>query len=239
MAEFELSYAAENDGQPFAAAVALAEISSRRGAHEQALRYIKKFARGYLAIPLEALERFWRLTFPLPYREWLESYARLHLNRCEHSRWSDSSGIRVRPQSRFARQRVWLDAGPAVHRSRVEPRAGMPSFTRDAVRAGDQFKTRHAPPEIFARTARRVETTLAAYNAGKSRVNRWLTLAEYREPAEFVENIPFTETREYVQAVLAKRGHLSPPLRTCKPLTPGFDSVPSARVSSPSPSFVK
>ena len=53
-AEFELSYAAENEGQPFAAAVALAEISSRRGAHEQALRYIKKFARGYLAIPLNA-----------------------------------------------------------------------------------------------------------------------------------------------------------------------------------------
>jgi soluble lytic murein transglycosylase len=24
----------------------------------------------------------------------------------------------------------------------------------------------------------------------------------YREPAEFVESIPFTETREYVQAVL-------------------------------------
>ena len=30
----------------------------------------------------------------------------------------------------------------------------------------------------------------------------WLTWNTYREPAEFVESIPFTETRDYVQAVL-------------------------------------
>jgi len=44
--------------------------------------------------------------------------------------------------------------------------------------------------------------TLAAYNAGPARVADWLAWANYREPAEFVENIPFTETRDYVQAVL-------------------------------------
>jgi soluble lytic murein transglycosylase len=46
------------------------------------------------------------------------------------------------------------------------------------------------------------EHALASYNAGKSRVDEWLTWGDYREPAEFVETIPFTETREYVQAVL-------------------------------------
>jgi soluble lytic murein transglycosylase len=46
------------------------------------------------------------------------------------------------------------------------------------------------------------EAVLAAYNAGKARVDLWRTWAAYREPAEFVENIPFTETRTYVQAVL-------------------------------------
>jgi soluble lytic murein transglycosylase len=30
----------------------------------------------------------------------------------------------------------------------------------------------------------------------------WLGWNTYREPAEFVESIPFTETRDYVQAVL-------------------------------------
>jgi soluble lytic murein transglycosylase len=46
------------------------------------------------------------------------------------------------------------------------------------------------------------EQTLASYNAGKSRVNDWITWNQYQEPAEFVESIPFTETREYVEAVL-------------------------------------
>ena len=46
------------------------------------------------------------------------------------------------------------------------------------------------------------EAALASYNAGKSRVNTWLASAEFHEPAEFVESIPFTETRQYVQSVL-------------------------------------
>jgi soluble lytic murein transglycosylase len=44
--------------------------------------------------------------------------------------------------------------------------------------------------------------TLAAYNAGPARVAAWVGWRAYREPAEFVESIPFMETRDYVQAVL-------------------------------------
>ena len=43
---------------------------------------------------------------------------------------------------------------------------------------------------------------LAAYNGGRTRVIKWRTFASYREPAEFIETIPFDETRGYVQAVL-------------------------------------
>jgi len=46
------------------------------------------------------------------------------------------------------------------------------------------------------------EYALAAYNAGDDRVKDWLGKAKYRDPQEFVESIPFTETREYVQAIL-------------------------------------
>ena len=48
----------------------------------------------------------------------------------------------------------------------------------------------------------RWEPALAAYNAGKSRVVEWQQRTGYREPAEFVEAIPFSETRNYVQVVL-------------------------------------
>ena len=47
-----------------------------------------------------------------------------------------------------------------------------------------------------------VEQALAAYNAGTDRVEEWLGQGKYRDIAEFVESIPFTETREYVQAIV-------------------------------------
>ncbi len=46
------------------------------------------------------------------------------------------------------------------------------------------------------------EYALAAYNAGSNRVEDWQGQGKYRDPQEFVESIPFTETREYVQAIL-------------------------------------
>jgi soluble lytic murein transglycosylase len=48
--------------------------------------------------------------------------------------------------------------------------------------------------------------TLAAYNAGPGRVREWTAGAAFREPVEFIESIPFDETREYVQAVLRNAG---------------------------------
>ena len=47
-----------------------------------------------------------------------------------------------------------------------------------------------------------LEYSLAGYNAGPHRVDQWLEGGDFQEPAEFVESIPFMETREYVQAVL-------------------------------------
>jgi soluble lytic murein transglycosylase len=44
--------------------------------------------------------------------------------------------------------------------------------------------------------------TLAAYNAGPTHVREWIDQFGYNDPAEFIENIPFSETRDYVQAVL-------------------------------------
>jgi soluble lytic murein transglycosylase len=46
-----------------------------------------------------------------------------------------------------------------------------------------------------------VESALAAYNAGEDRVAQWNAGQHYREIAEFVDSIPFTETREYVEIV--------------------------------------
>jgi soluble lytic murein transglycosylase len=52
----------------------------------------------------------------------------------------------------------------------------------------------------------KVEYALAAYNAGSDRVQSWLAAGNYRDTEEFVESIPFTETREYVQAIMRNAG---------------------------------
>ena len=48
----------------------------------------------------------------------------------------------------------------------------------------------------------RLERTLAAYNAGGSRVTRWSRFPGSSDPELFVEWIPFPETRTYVRTVL-------------------------------------
>ena len=47
-----------------------------------------------------------------------------------------------------------------------------------------------------------VEGALAAYNAGEDRSKLWKSEKNYDDVAEFVESIPFTETRDYVQIVM-------------------------------------
>jgi peptidoglycan lytic transglycosylase len=45
------------------------------------------------------------------------------------------------------------------------------------------------------------EPALAAYDAGEDRIAGWQAHRKYDEMAEFVESIPITETREYVQII--------------------------------------
>ena len=47
-----------------------------------------------------------------------------------------------------------------------------------------------------------VDYALAAYNAGSDRVEEWMGQGQVSRRPEFVESIPFTETREYVQAIM-------------------------------------
>jgi soluble lytic murein transglycosylase len=55
--------------------------------------------------------------------------------------------------------------------------------------------------DLLKRYDGRIEYALAAYNAGPERVDEWRK-GTYRDMPEFVESIPFTETREYVQAIV-------------------------------------
>jgi soluble lytic murein transglycosylase len=51
----------------------------------------------------------------------------------------------------------------------------------------------------------KVELALAAYNAGGTRVDRWLKEFGQDDMAAFVERIPFSETRGYIKQVMSNR----------------------------------
>lgn len=53
----------------------------------------------------------------------------------------------------------------------------------------------------------RVERALAAYNAGPTRVVRWTSGPRVISAEEFIESIPFQETRSYVMNILSHREH--------------------------------
>ena len=59
--------------------------------------------------------------------------------------------------------------------------------------------------QVLDRFGGQTEYALAAYNAGDTPVRQWLGSNDYKDVAEFVESIPYTETRDYVQAILRNR----------------------------------
>jgi soluble lytic murein transglycosylase len=59
--------------------------------------------------------------------------------------------------------------------------------------------------QVLDRFGGQAEYALAAYNAGDVPVRQWLASNDYKDVAEFVESIPYSETREYVQAILRNR----------------------------------
>src|SRR5213596_2242139 len=59
--------------------------------------------------------------------------------------------------------------------------------------------------ELLQRFAGRVDAAAAAYNAGTAPVKRWLERPGADDPDEFIELIPYQETRGYVRAVLRNR----------------------------------
>jgi len=69
----------------------------------------------------------------------------------------------------------------------------------------------------------RVDRALAAYNAGPGRVSSWMRARPGLAPEEFIESIPFQETRNYVMTILANREHYRRiyGLSTGKPLDVG------------------
>lgn len=202
-AEAEIRFGAKTDTeQPQLLAL---ELAASADTPFRALRIMKSLSGDYLSLPLESASlKFWQMLFPLPYKNEVFDNARARgldpffvaglirqeseFNPAAKSRASAYGLMQLLPATgRMLGRKEGMRAVPAslLLNPGVSIRLGT-EYLRGQLESwdGDWFRT------------------LAAYNAGPGRVHQWLNWANFREPIEFVESIPFTETREYVQAVL-------------------------------------
>jgi soluble lytic murein transglycosylase len=70
----------------------------------------------------------------------------------------------------------------------------------------------------------------AAYNAGPHRVRNWLP-AERLDAAIWAENIPFNETRHYVQTVMSYAAIFDSQRK--EPITPLSERMPAIKPRNP------
>lgn len=206
LAEAEVRFGAtRQEPVPLQLAMELAGALQRAGKVDRGVRTIKGLLPGYLSFPFGAVsERFWQLAFPIPYRASLEKFAR----QAEIDPFV-FAGL-IRQESEFNASVV--SASNAYGLSQILPatgrdlsrRVGMKGFTPRML--FDPTTNIHLGTYYIRHLLNSLEgnwhEALAAYNGGRTRVMKWRTFAQYREPAEFIETIPFDETRGYVQAVL-------------------------------------
>ncbi|MGH9592388.1 MAG: lytic transglycosylase domain-containing protein, partial [Bryobacteraceae bacterium] len=203
-AERELRFGAQTEDQPHILAMELATLSGP-DKPQQAIKYVKGLAPGYLFLPIDSAPLdFWRIAFPLPYRSDLERYAR------DNEVDPFLMAALIRQESEFDNRAV----SPANARglTQIEPSTGRELSRRLKLRK--YTTTKLFDPAVNLRFGSyyfkqmtdqldgNTEAALAAYNAGLSRARAWLKWGDFREPAEFIETVPFTQTRGYIQAVL-------------------------------------
>ncbi|MBZ5721904.1 MAG: transglycosylase SLT domain-containing protein [Acidobacteriia bacterium] len=174
------------------------------GRYDVAIETLKKAVPNYFALDLPTLPRpYWEALFPKPY--WADL-----------KRFSASNGLDpylvaslIRQESEFNPAAV--SKANAVGLMQLLPKVGKGVARQEKLKhyTAQQLFTPTVNLQLGTRYFREMvdqfgalEYALAAYNAGADRVQDWQGLGKYRDVQEFVESIPFTETREYVQAIL-------------------------------------
>jgi peptidoglycan lytic transglycosylase len=181
-----------------------ARLYQDMGRYDAAMDVVKRAVPNYFALDLSSLPRpYWEVLFPKPFWPDLK-------------RFSSNNALDPYMVASLIRQESAFNPNAVSRTNAVGLMQLMPKTGKLVAK---QEKVRHfAPTQLFApgtnlqlgtRYFRSMvdkfgafEYALAAYNAGSDRVDDWLKLGKYRDPQEFVESIPFTETREYVQAIL-------------------------------------
>jgi soluble lytic murein transglycosylase len=174
------------------------------GRYDAAIEVLKHAVPDYFALDFASLPRsYWEALFPKPY--WLDL-----------KKFSESNNLDPYLVASLIRQESEFNPNAVSNKNAVGLMQLLPKVGKGVAK---QQKLKHfTATQLFTPAVNlqlgthyfrgmvdqygAFEYALAAYNAGTNRVDDWRSIGKYRDPAEFVESIPFTETREYVQAIL-------------------------------------
>jgi soluble lytic murein transglycosylase len=186
-------------------ALAEAQIYSTYGETYRAIRALKRALPGAASASIQAIPlAYWRILFPEPWWDTIQA---------------ESAKNNLDPYfvASLIRQESEFDSSAVSNKSAYGLMQLLPSVGRQMAHEEGMthFETfQLMDPDTNIRLGCRYikqmldkfggvqEYALAAYNAGDYRVTDWQAAGPYSGMDEFVESIPFTETREYVEAIL-------------------------------------
>ena len=182
-----------------------ARLYQDAGRYDGAIQVFKRAVPNYFAVDLPALPRsYWEALFPKPYWTDLKKFS------SQNALDPYLVASLIRQESEFNPAAV--SRANAVGLMQLLPKVGSAVAREEKLKhfSATQLFTPEVNLQLGTRYFRGMvdkfggsfEYALAAYNAGSNRVDDWQGQGKYRDPQEFVESIPFTETREYVQAIL-------------------------------------
>jgi soluble lytic murein transglycosylase len=201
----ELQTAAVSDGDKSWAPAETAQLYIDTGHYDRAIEVMKHSVPSYFAVDIPMLPReYWEALFPRPFWADLKRYAAAnHLD-------PYLVASLIRQESEF--NPFAVSRANAVGLMQLLPKTGRTVAHQQSLRRynSSELFTPAVNMELGTRYFRGMvdkfggsfEQALAAYNAGSDRVEEWMGQGTYRDAPEFVESIPFTETREYVQAIM-------------------------------------
>jgi soluble lytic murein transglycosylase len=199
----ELKAAAEEDKADWLPAET-ARMYQDAGRYDAAVETLKHAVPNYFAVDLSVLPRsYWEDLFPRPY--WTDV-----------KRFASANGLDPYLVSSLIRQESEFNPAAVSNKNALGLMQLLPRVGKNTAK---QVKLRHfSAAQLFMPTINielgtryfrslvdqfgGIEYALAAYNAGDDRVQDWQSAGKFNDVQEFVESIPFTETREYVQAIM-------------------------------------
>ncbi len=189
-------------------ALAEAQIYQSFGENARALQAMKRSKVPFFSLPVaEVPTAYWQLVFPRPYWQQLSTDAQ-------------NQGLDPYLVTSLIRQESEFNPGAVSRANAFGLMQLLPSTAKGLARK--QGERRFSANELFEPTENirlgttylrenidhyggQVEYALAAYNAGDAPVRQWIASGDYKDIPEWVESIPYTETRDYVQAILRNR----------------------------------